>query len=568
MKKILILPLLLFFLIQGSMAQTPKWVEKAKRAVFSVVTYDKNDKMLNTGNGFFVSEDGLALSDYTLFKGAERAVVITSEGKQMPVSLILGANDMYDVIKFRVAITEKKVPALIVAKTAPAVGADAWMLPYSTQKSIACVTGKVKDVSKVAGEYHYYTLGMQMKDKMVSCPVMNAEGQVFGIAQKSSGIDTVTTCYAAGAAFAMAQKISALSLGDAALKKIGIRKGLPETEDQALVYLFMASSSLSGDDYEKLLDDFIRQFPANADGYLRRANYYAAKGKDDQAWYDKAVADFNQALKVAQKKDDVYYNIGKLMYAYQLSKPEKTYKDWTYDTALQNVRQAIAIDPLPIYIQMEGDILFAQQDYAGALAAYEKVNASNIASPATFFSAAKTKELAKGDPKEVVALMDSCIARCPQPITADFAPYLLERAQMNMNAGQPRNAMLDYDAYHTAVKGEVNDVFYYYREQAALKARQFQRALDDIVKAIEMNPTDLTYQAEHAVVNLRVGRYEEAIQILNNILKADPKYAEAYRLLGLCQIQLKKTDEACGNFKKAKELGDPNVDELITKYCE
>ena len=568
MKKILILPLLLFFLIQGSMAQTPKWVEKAKRAVFSVVTYDKNDKMLNTGNGFFVSEDGLALSDYTLFKGAERAVVITSEGKQMPVSLILGANDMYDVIKFRVAITEKKVPALIVAKTAPAVGADAWMLPYSTQKSIACVTGKVKDVSKVAGEYHYYTLGMQMKDKMVSCPVMNAEGQVFGIAQKSSGIDTVTTCYAAGAAFAMAQKISALSLGDAALKKIGIRKGLPETEDQALVYLFMASSSLSGDDYEKLLDDFIRQFPANADGYLRRANYYAAKGKDDHAWYDKAVADFNQALKVAQKKDDVYYNIGKLMYAYQLSKPEKTYKDWTYDTALQNVRQAIAIDPLPIYIQMEGDILFAQQDYAGALAAYEKVNASNIASPATFFSAAKTKELAKGDPKEVVALMDSCIARCPQPITADFAPYLLERAQMNMNAGQPRNAMLDYDAYHTAVKGEVNDVFYYYREQAALKARQFQRALDDIVKAIEMNPTDLTYQAEHAVVNLRVGRYEEAIQILNNILKADPKYAEAYRLLGLCQIQLKKTDEACGNFKKAKELGDPNVDELITKYCK
>ena len=568
MKKILILPLLLFFLIQGSMAQTPKWVEKAKRAVFSVVTYDKNDKMLNTGNGFFVSEDGLALSDYTLFKGAERAVVITSEGKQMPVSLILGANDMYDVIKFRVAITEKKVPALIVAKIAPAVGADAWMLPYSSLKSIACVTGKEKEVSKVAGEYHFYTLGMQMKDKMVSCPVMNAEGQVFGIAQKSSGIDTVTTCYAAGAAFAMSQKISALSLGDAALKKIGIRKGLPETEDQALVYLFMASSSLSGDDYEKLLDDFIRQFPANADGYLRRANYYAAKGKDDQTWYDKAVADFNQALKVAQKKDDVYYNIGKLMYAYQLSKPEKTYKDWTYDTALQNVRQAIAIDPLPIYIQMEGDILFAQQDYAGALAAYEKVNASNIASPATFFSAAKTKELAKGDPKEVVALMDSCIARCPQPITADFAPYLLERAQMNMNAGQPRNAMLDYDAYHTAVKGEVNDVFYYYREQAALKARQFQRALDDIVKAIEMNPTDLTYQAEHAVVNLRVGRYEEAIQILDNILKADPKYAEAYRLLGLCQIQLKKTDEACGNFKKAKELGDPNVDELITKYCK
>ena len=164
--------------------------------------------------------------------------------------------------------------------------------------------------------------------------------------------------------------------------------------------------------------------------------------------------------------------------------------------------------------------------------------------------------------------MDSCISRCPQPITADFAPYLLERAQINMNAGQPRKAMLDYDAYFKAVNGQVNDVFYYYREQAALKARQYQRALDDIAKAVELNPADLTYQAENAVVNLRVGRYEKAIEILNGILKNDPKYGEAYRLLGLCQVQLKKTDEACANFKKAKELGDPNVDELIKKYCK
>lgn len=559
---------MLFLLVQASMAQTPKWVEKAKRAVFSVVTYDKNDKMLNTGNGFFVSEDGLALSDYTLFKGAERAVVITADGKQMPVSMILGADDMYDVIKFRVAITEKKVPALTVAQTAPAVGSDAWMLPYSTQKSIACVSGKVKDVSKVAGDYHYYTLGMQMKDKMVSCPVMNASGEVFGIAQKSSGADTVTTCYAAGAAFAMAQKINALSLGDAALKSIGIRKGLPDTEEQALVYLFMASSQVSAEEYEKLLDEFIRQFPNNTDGYIRRAGYYINKGLKDFSWFDKAVADLNQALKVAQKKDDVYYNIAKLMYSYQLSKPEKTYKDWTYDTALKNVREALSIDPLPVYTQLEGDILFAKQDYAGALTAYEKVNASNLASSATFFSAAKTKQLLQADSKEILALMDSCIAHCPQPVTADFAPYLLERAQMNMDAGQARNAMLDYDAYYTAVNGKVNDLFYYYREQAALKARQYQRALDDIAKAIELNPKDLTYQAEQAVVNLRVGRYEEAIRILNTILKTDPKYAEAYRLLGLCQIQLKQTDEACGNFKKAKELGDPNSDSLITKYCK
>ena len=566
MKKIGILLLMGLFWIHGSMAQTPKWVEKAKRAVFSVVTYDKNDKILNTGNGFFVSENGLALSDYSLFKGAERAVIITADGKQMPVSLILGADDMYDVVKFRVAIVGKKVPSLLVAGTAPAAGSSAWMLPYSTQKSIACVSGKVKKVDDIAGDYHYYTLDMPMKDKMVSCPVMNEAGEVFGIAQKSFGMDTATTCYASGASFAMSQHISALSLGDAALKNIGIRKGLPDTEDQALVYLYMTSSSSSSEDYERLLGDFIAKFPDNADGYLRRANFYVVKAKEDASFFDKAAQDMEAAQKVAKKKDDVLYNIAKLIYAYQLEKPEKTYNDWTFETALNQIRQAMELNPLPVYVQLEGDILFAMQDYAGALAAYEQVNRSNLASPATFFSAAKTKELMKAESGEILALMDSCVARCPQPVTASYAPYLLERATMRVNAGQARQAMLDYDGYFKAVNGQVNDLFYYYREQAALKARQYQRALDDIAKAVELNPNDLTYQAEQAAVNLRVGRYDTAMKLLQAIIQTNPKYAEAYRLLGLCHIQLKQKEEACKNFNKAKELGDPNVDALIEKY--
>src|SRR3712207_5835231 len=122
LRKLLVLPLVLLFLAEGSHAQTPKWVEKAKQAVFSVVTYDKEGKILNTGNGFFVSEEGLALSDYTLFKGAERAVIISAEGKQMPVGRILGADDMYDVVKFRVDIVGKKVPALKPAEDMPAEG--------------------------------------------------------------------------------------------------------------------------------------------------------------------------------------------------------------------------------------------------------------------------------------------------------------------------------------------------------------------------------------------------------------------------------------------------------------
>lgn len=567
MKKKLLLMLTLCLLAQWSVAQAPKWVDKAKRAVFSVVTYDQNDKILNTGNGFFVTEDGVALSDYALFRGAQRAVVVSSEGVQMPVQAIMGANDMYDVVKFRVGISGKKISALTPAAVAPAAGADVYLLPYSTQKDRSYTAGKVKEADKIAEKYYYYTLDMQLKDKMVSCPVMTADGQVFGLAQKSSGQDTATICYAIDANFAMAQNISALSYGDMALRDIGIKKALPDTEEQALVFLYMASSQLSAEKYMEVLEDFIAQYPNNADGYIRRASQQLFMSKDD-ASLDKVAADMDKALEVATKKDDAHFNRAKIIYNYMLGKPEKAYKDWSYDKALDELKKAMTIEELPIYIQMEGDILFAKQDYPAAFASYDKVNQTNLASPATFFSAAKTKELMQAPSEEVLALMDSCMVRFTQPYTEEAAPYLLERAQARMNANQARNAMLDYDAYYNAVNGNVNDMFYYYREQAALKAKQYQRALDDMAKAIELNPDDLTYRAELAVVNIRVGRNEEALNVLKAALEKDPNYAEAYRLMGIAQIQMKKDKEACASFAKAKELGDPNVDALIEKHCK
>lgn len=567
MKKKIFLFFTLGLLAQWSVAQAPKWVEKAKRAVFSVVTYGEDDKILNTGNGFFVTEDGVALSDYSLFKGAQRAVVINSEGVQMPVASILGADDMYDVIKFRVDIPSKKVPALKQATVAPAVGANVYILPYSTQKNRSYTGGQVKATDKFSEKYYYYTLNLRLKDKMVSCPVMTEEGQVFALAQKSSGADTATICYAVDAGFAMAQSISAFSFSDMTLKHIGIKKALPDTEEQALVFLFMASSQVAPEKYAQLLDDFIAEYPNSADGYMRRATNRLYQSKEE-ASMDAAVADMDKALSVAQKKDDIYYNRAKLIYNYMLGNPEKSYKDWSYDKALEEIREAIAVQELPVYVQTEGDILFAKQDYPAALACYEKVNQSNLVSAATFFSAAKTKELMKAPAEEILALMDSCVARFSEPYTEEAAPYLLERAQARMNANQARAAMLDYDAYYKTVNGKVNDVFYYYREQAALKAKQYQRALNDMEKAIELSPKDLTYRAELAVVNIRVGRNEEALKVLQDALAIDPKYAEAYRLMGIAQLQMKKKAEACESFAKAKELGDPNVDELIEKHCK
>lgn len=562
----MILAMSLCLLAQWTMAQAPKWVEKAKHAVFSVVTYDKNDQILNTGNGFFVTEDGVALSDYTLFKGAQRAVIIDNEGRQMPVLNIMGADDMYDVVKFRVGI-EKKVTALPIATRQPAAGTLVYLLPYSTQKGRTCTTGHLKSADKVEGNYLYYTLELPLKDKMISCPLTDAEGAVFGLAQKSSGQDTATICYAVDARYAMDQKISALSYNDETLTNIGIKKALPDTEEQALIFLYMASTQLTPEKYMEVLNDYIEQYPNSTDGYIRRATQLLSTSQDE-ATLKQVAADMDQALKVASQEEAVRFDRAKLIYNYMLTNPATPNEDWSFDKALEEIQQAIDLQALPVYVQLKGDILFAKQDYPGALAAYEQVNHSDMASPTSYFSAAQTKEMMKAPATEVLALMDSCIALCPQPYTNTTGPYLLARAQALLNANQARKAMLDYDAYYKAMNGNVNAAFYYYREQAAMQARQYQRALDDLAKAIELAPDELLYRAELAVVNIRVGRSEEAIRILQEALKIEPEYAEAYRLMGQAYIQLKKKDEACESFAKAKELGDPNVDALIEKHCK
>lgn len=562
----MILAMSLCLLAQWTMAQAPKWVEKAKHAVFSVVTYDKNDQILNTGNGFFVTEDGVALSDYTLFKGAQRAVIIDNEGRQMPVLNIMGADDMYDVVKFRVGI-EKKVTALPIATRQPAAGTLVYLLPYSTQKGRTCTTGHLKSADKVEGNYLYYTLELPLKDKMISCPLTDAEGAVFGLAQKSSGQDTATICYAVDVRYAMDQKISALSYNDETLTNIGIKKALPDTEEQALIFLYMASTQLTPEKYMEVLNDYIEQYPNSTDGYIRRATQLLSTSQDE-ATLKQVAADMDQALKVASQEEAVRFDRAKLIYNYMLTNPATPNEDWSFDKALEEIQQAIDLQALPVYVQLKGDILFAKQDYPGALAAYEQVNHSDMASPTSYFSAAQTKEMMKAPATEVLALMDSCIALCPQPYTNTTGPYLLARAQALLNANQARKAMLDYDAYYKAMNGNVNAAFYYYREQAAMQARQYQRALDDLAKAIELAPDELLYRAELAVVNIRVGRSEEAIRILQEALKIEPEYAEAYRLMGQAYIQLKKKDEACESFAKAKELGDPNVDALIEKHCK
>ena len=544
--------------------ELPKWADKAKKAVFSIVTYTKDNQILSTGNGFYIDETGTGVSDYSLFKGAERAVIITANGKELPIKYMMGANDMYDVVKFK-ADFDKKAEALQPAPAASAIGQTVYLLPYSTQKESKGQTGSVAKVDTIGDQTYYYTLNMQTTDKTVSCPIMNETGQVVGMIQKNSDPKS-TESYAIGIRYLTNLNISALSVNDMALNSIGIKKGLPEDESQALVFLYMASSVYENERYLELLNDFITLYPNNSEGYLRRATYYANIG--DETHNALATQDLETMLKVDEKKDDAHYNIAKFVYTYQMNLGDKQpYANWTFERASNEINEALGIAQEPIYYQLQGDIYFAMQKYAEAFTAYAEVNKSNLASPATFYAAAKAKELTEGaDKKEVIALLDSAIVRYAKPYGKDAAPYLYERARVKADNEDFRGAVGDYNEFYDAMLGQTSAEFYFIRSQAEMQCRMYQQAVNDMNKAVELDPNNVLYWVEKGGVHLRVNQVGEAIKALEKAVGLDPENAPAYRMLGYSQIQNKEKEKGLANLQKAKDLGDEVADGLLQKY--
>ena len=118
------------------------------------------------------------------------------------------------------------------------------------------------------------------------------------------------------------------------------------------------------------------------------------------------------------------------------------------------------------------------------------------------------------------------------------------------------------------MQATVNANFYYLRFQAETGGRLFQQALNDIDHAIQMAPEYDLYYAEKASLQVRVGLYDEAIATANECIKVAPDHSDGYLFLGIAQCLKGQKEEGIKNLRKAKELGDPQVDDLIEKYSK
>ena len=537
-------------------AAQAKWSKNAAKTTFTLKTFAPNGNLIGSATGFFVGNNGEAVSNFAPFKGASRAVVIDSNGEERPVDCIIGANDIYDVARFKVNAT--KTAAVTAATAKAADGSIVWMMPYAAKKVPAMVMGTVSKVEAPSEQYAYYTFQMQVPETAGGCPLFNDNGEAIGIMQQPAGNNT--TGYAVSLNMATDLKASPLIFSDPTLSATMIKKALPDDVKDATVTLFTAQSLADSVTKAAVLDDFIVKFPNSPEGYKCRAQTSIGMNR-----FADADADMQKAIKVDDANDDIYYTYARMIYSHNVyEKPENLYAPWSLDKAEQAINTAIEKNPQPVYTAQKAQIKFAQKKYADALDIYTQLTKSGSATADNFYGAAMC-QAQLGDSTAMLALLDSTVATFSEPYIRDAAPYILARAEARMARGKMREAVQDLNNYERLMP-QVNDRFYYIRFDAERQCRLFQQALNDIRQAISKNDRNGLYYAEKASLEIRVKLYADAISTAQELIALAPDDSDGYLFLGLAQCLKGNKAEGKKNLEKARQMGDTQAEGLIEKY--
>lgn len=551
-------------------------IKDAGKAVFNIITYKADGSILHSGHGIFISNTGEGLSLYSFFENASRAEVIDSKGTKYPVFRILGASSTNDLVRFSIT-GGKKISYFDLADAATAdTTSNLNLISYSTEKKNKPIRVKVTSADTY-DSLKYYTTTVTNTPSYMGCPIATDEGRIVGITQTNVEKNAKGAC-AIDARFALNLTVGKMGGLNSDLRNIDIPKAIPANEKDALTYLYLISSADSAT-YMTALNDFISQFPENAEGYANRAKYYSQLKQ-----YAMADQDFAKAAEVVKegkstiKADEIHNDYSKTIYQKAVYAPKDDYSSWTLEKALDEARKAYAISPNPFYLLQEGRCLFSMKKYKEAHQSFlnlaqsadrDSSQWSPTAKSEAWFYAARSLELANGDSLQVIALMDSAINRLPQPLDQSTAQYLFERATRLVRAGKFRLAVKDYTNYEQIIgPSNLTAQFYYLKEQAELNSRMYQQALDDIRTALSKAPNDELYMVEEALVLLRAGLYEEAAKQCEKTIASYPNNSDAYKIMGLSYGELKQKAKAISYLKKAKELGDKTAESFMERYLK
>jgi len=128
MKKLSLLLLAGIVLTSLSVAQADQTlvdlIKKVKPCVVLIETFDKDNKPIGQGSGFFIDNKGRLITNHHVVEGAYSATIKTSAGKEYPVQGIVAKDTEADIVKLVVNLPDANMTFLNLSVNVPSEGED------------------------------------------------------------------------------------------------------------------------------------------------------------------------------------------------------------------------------------------------------------------------------------------------------------------------------------------------------------------------------------------------------------------------------------------------------------
>lgn len=288
--------LLLTNLLSFGQAKLKDLIKEREKAVFKVLTYDRNNKLLATGSGFFISSNGTGISNVHVFKDAYSAKIKLISGREINVQQVIDFDESFDLIKFKVEGTD--FPFLTAYNGKVEKGENVFTIgsPLGLESTVS--TGIVSNVREFEGYGRVIQITAPISHGSSGGTVFNENGYLIGV---------TTFGITEGQSLNFAVDIKKIQQ----LKRtLNASIYTYATTFNADLFMLKGLSAMANNEYQKAVDYFtkyINQKPKNDIGYLRRGNAY--KELRDAK---NAMADYNKCIELNPQNEIAYSNRGLL----------------------------------------------------------------------------------------------------------------------------------------------------------------------------------------------------------------------------------------------------------------
>lgn len=159
--------------------------EKNKVSVFLIYTSD--GKKYHQGSGFFVSEEGICLSNYHVFAGTLKGqeIIKTLDGEEYKISEVISSSKELDYIIFKIENDiNQKFPFLPISNVLPNIGDNVFAIGNPKGLESTLSTGIV---SSLRDENTLIQTTAEITNGSSGGPLFNMKGEVIGITSSGMG---------------------------------------------------------------------------------------------------------------------------------------------------------------------------------------------------------------------------------------------------------------------------------------------------------------------------------------------------------------------------------------------